>query len=146
METKNLTLELFLHRAIVQNSLESVKIILEKGADINAILDEEHNLNALHIAIFEEHTEIAKLLIEKGIDINAKEKGNGTALHMAAFFGYYDIAKLLLDKGADINAFAGPEGEGKLPIDAAIDKNHPDIVKLCLTYMKKIEKDNLVSH
>jgi ankyrin repeat protein len=49
-----------------------VKLLIEKGADVNIENDFENTL--LIISIDKGYTEIAKFLIKKGADINAMEE------------------------------------------------------------------------
>ena len=70
-----------------------VKLLLEKGADVNA------KMTALMLAAANGHTEIIKLLLEKGADVNAKNKYGSTALMFAAANGRTEIVQILLEKG-----------------------------------------------
>ncbi len=52
-------------------------------------------------------------------------------MHAAAFGGRTEIVELLIANGADVNAKAvsGPK-QGKTPLDAANETNHPEIADL----------------
>lgn len=65
------------------NDLETLKALIEKGADVNA-KDEFCNRTALMYASFNGYLEIVKYLIDKGADINAKDDSNITALMWAS--------------------------------------------------------------
>ncbi|KAH0556010.1 hypothetical protein GP486_006045, partial [Trichoglossum hirsutum] len=107
--------------------VESVKLLLEKGAEANA--EDNSGTTALHMAAFNGHEEIVKLLIEKGADVNAKNSSGWTPLHRAAFNGDEDIVKLLFEKGADVNA---KDGNGWTPLYRAVFNGHEGMVKLLL--------------
>jgi ankyrin repeat protein len=77
------------------------KLLIEKGADVNAENDEGHI--ALGCASYYGHIEIAESLIEAGAEVNAQNIYGVTALMAASFAGYTDIAKLLIDKGANVS-------------------------------------------
>lgn len=95
-----------LHMAAARGDINTVKELLDKGADVNekgggGVLNDA---NALDVASSEGHIEIVKLLLAKGANVNATSGGMGwTPLSSAAWFGQTDVANLLIDKGADIN-------------------------------------------
>ncbi|XP_069132753.1 myotrophin-like [Argopecten irradians] len=59
-----------LHFAADYGQCEVIKILLEKGADINA--PDKYDITPLLAAIFEEHTECVELLIKEGASTNGK--------------------------------------------------------------------------
>jgi len=74
----------------------AVKLLLDKGADIN--VKDKYGDTLLMQAVSAGHTDVVKLLLDKGAgDINA-------VLMKAAYQGDTNTVELLLDKGADINA------------------------------------------
>ena len=101
-----------------QNDKETVRILLDAGADINLTMAD--GTNALVIAIINAHFELASYLLNRGADPNLPD-GKG----MGALYGAVDmrnvmttdvpqakpdnldpldLIKALLDKGADVNA------------------------------------------
>ena len=62
-----------------------LKLLLEKGADVNAQGGEYGN--ALQAASYKGHSEIVKLLLEKGADVNAQGGEYGNALQAASYKG-----------------------------------------------------------
>ncbi|KAJ5066824.1 cyclin-dependent kinase inhibitor 2c-related [Anaeramoeba ignava] len=92
------------------DSIETIKLLIEKGIDINSKTDK--NETALHFACQNPNPnsiETIKLLIEKGIDINEKTDNGLTALHFACQNSNpsFEIIKLLIEKGIDINVQEG---------------------------------------
>jgi hypothetical protein len=84
---------------------ELVKLLIDKGADMNAIWPGWSNgVTALMIAAYNGHTEVVKLLLDKGADVDVKNPYGMTALIYAAIHGHTEIARLLMNKGADVNA------------------------------------------
>lgn len=118
-------LDLALADAAYEGSIELVRRLLDKGANILAeedVVSTSHermmrNFNgsidrvfALHAAAEGGHLEIVQLLMNKGADINANHGQAGSALHAAARGDYLDIVKFLVDRGADIHARLSVEG------------------------------------
>ncbi|CAG1964672.1 unnamed protein product [Fusarium graminearum] len=91
-----------LHTSAMHGNAESTRLLLEKGADIEA--KDKTGWTALLIAATFSNHETLKLLLEKGADIEAKDKYGWTALLIAARFSKHETLKLLLEKGADIEA------------------------------------------
>lgn len=122
-----------LHYAVAAGHEIVVKLLLDRGADVEA---ESRGKRALHEAIKSPHTNIVKLLLEHGADANSKiscavsapytsvcdqeeastqmlldywadanarDESGATALHYVIKYGYREKAQLLLRYGADIN-------------------------------------------
>lgn len=60
----------------IEDYLEIVKLLVEKGANIN--IQDEHGRTALHIASVNGRLEMVKLLVEKGADIKVKNNKGET--------------------------------------------------------------------
>ncbi|KAK1621903.1 hypothetical protein BDP81DRAFT_387273, partial [Colletotrichum phormii] len=97
---------------LIWGSLEgrqnSVQMLLDKGADVNAEGGEYGN--ALQAASSEGHDKIVQMLLDKGADVNAQRGEYGNALQAASFRGHDNVVKMLLNKGADVNAQGGEYG------------------------------------
>lgn len=107
-----------LHYAAGWASTETVRLLLENGADINAraIMEDEEIADGtpLHSAVAQRKTATVRLLIERGAMVQAQARwfdpdglagGSGiTPLHFAAAGGSPEIVRLLLDAGARIDA------------------------------------------
>ena len=129
-----------LHIAVRDDSLDVAKLLIEKGADVNAtflgdsplILSESRDMTELLIdkgadinATSGDHgygwtklhqpvsRDIAEVLIDKGADIEVRDSRGQTPLHMTGG----DIAELLIEKGADINA---KDDDGNTPLHTTV--------------------------
>lgn len=105
---------------------ETVKLLLDLGADVNA-RSKDGNLNntVIHAAIMGNYEHIIQMLIQHGADVNAKCEGRlrlgYTALHVAAFFGRDSLIRIFLDNGADKRA---KNADGETPYELALAKGH----------------------
>ena len=90
-------------------SLETVKLLLERGANIN--LQEKGGFTALHAASLYSKTnssvETVRLLLDKGADPNVQDQDGFTPLIMAAQnsnnTSSNETVRLLLDRGANVS-------------------------------------------
>ena len=94
-----------LYLAAEHGHLGMVKLLLDKGSDVNA--QDNHWGTALQAASLGGYEQIVKLLINKGADVNAQYGCCGTVLQRASERGHDRIVRLLLDHGADVNARGG---------------------------------------
>ena len=87
-------LDLAILRAAANGNLECVSLLLDKGADINAI--DGHLDNALILATSNGHTNVVELLLKRGCLPNELNSLNFSPLMKACQKGYIDIVRLLL--------------------------------------------------
>jgi ankyrin repeat protein len=89
-----------LHQApYVSNNMEMVKLLLARGADINA-----GSWPALTVSIWEERKDIFDLLIQRGADANIADKDGHTPLYWAVNKDDLDYLKILIAHGAKVDA------------------------------------------
>lgn len=111
---------------------ETVKLLLDYGADVNA-RSKDGNLNnmALHAAIAGNYEHIVKTLISCGANINARCEGKWrigfTPLHVASYFGRESIIKILLKNDADRTVI---NDNGETAYAIAIIKGHQESADL----------------
>jgi ankyrin repeat protein len=86
--------------AIVNNSTNSVKLLLANGANPNPKV-KWNNMTLLELAMVMRDHVSTKLLVEYGADLNVKFK-EGSALTKAIGSDWLEIAMLMINKGADI--------------------------------------------
>ncbi|KAG6365606.1 hypothetical protein INS49_007217 [Diaporthe citri] len=87
-----------LRRALGQERLEIVQLLLEYGAPLNADLD---GFAPLHLAASDGYIQGVEYLLSKGADINSTDFRGATPLIYACFNQHSDVAKFLLNNGAD---------------------------------------------
>lgn len=91
-----------LHIAVINNQEEIVELLMQMGANVNAV---ETNIGAspLHLAALYGRVNIANQLIRKGANVNGNMKFNITPLLVAAQFNQPQIIELLLNNKANLN-------------------------------------------
>ncbi|PIG82070.1 hypothetical protein AARAC_000247 [Aspergillus arachidicola] len=100
-----------LSRAAQRGHLETCKILLDEGANIdtrddgtNAQAQDKSDRTALFMAAERGHKAVVKLLLGEGANTEARDKWDRTPIFLAAEHGHETIVKLLLDAGAKVNA------------------------------------------
>jgi ankyrin repeat protein len=118
-----------LHLAAFFGQTDSVGLLLDRGADIEA-RSKNTRLRAvtpLHSAIAGHRTDVALLLLERGADVNATQPGGWTPLHQAAANGDLALCKVLLKQGAKRRQMSDDRTR---PLDFAIENRHWEVVRL----------------
>ena len=90
-----------LHLACYFGREASVSLLLDVGAEPNAIATNGSELQPLHSAAAARSLEIVRCLLDAGADPNARQKGGYTALMAAAMHGDEAMIRVLLDSGAE---------------------------------------------
>lgn len=106
---------------------ESVEFLIEKGADLNAIAENETGFTALTGAVTQNHNSIARLLVEKGANVNHRYEGGFTPLMHAAHAGNLELVALLIEHGADTNT---TNSNGKTALSFALENKREKVVDL----------------
>jgi serine/threonine-protein phosphatase 6 regulatory ankyrin repeat subunit B len=128
-----------LHLATWNDQLETVQMLLEHNADINAQGDRGEvalHLAARHLA---PHygIDILRLLLDQGADVNATDNRGLTPLHHSSFWrssrdleysskGSVEATRLLLERGANIDA---ENNKGETPFQVAMEGEHHEMVE-----------------
>lgn len=81
--------------ACYYGSVDALKYLIDKGADINARTGRDYNQTALTIAVRQNQLEIVKTLVEYGVDINAKDHFGKTAKRIAMEYDHNEITQYL---------------------------------------------------
>jgi len=105
-------------------NLEVVKVLLDNGADINAVSKNTLSATPLQGAAAFQKVDLAQLLIARGANVNCHGQEGVTPLHEAAGSGQIEFARLLLDHGANIDA---KDDNGKTPLAIALEYKQADM-------------------
>jgi ankyrin repeat protein len=123
-----------LYRSVVCNQPESVRVLIELGADPN--IQNRLGESPLHQAASNNFTEIAEILLSNGADVNLAQNDGDTPLHLACTRGHESMVDLLLRFQADPSKVS--RVLCKTPADYAMENSHNDI----LTMMKRQKAKN----
>ena len=119
-----------LHRAVAADQEEIVKLLIDRGADVNA---KDINSNApLSLTGIHGNVSVADLLVSSGADLNYKGFGGWTPLHMAAFKGHINLVNYFVTiRGAEVEI---KDDGGTTAMHCAAFKGHDNVI--CLLFIK----------
>lgn len=135
-----------LHIAAYQGTLDSIELLLNAGADVNA--QNANGDTSLHtVATIKSENkqaiQVIYALLDAGADVNAQNANGDTPLHTAIHSGNLNIINTLLNSGADVNI---ANKEGVTPLTKAIFNDSPEVtheiqknIVEALTDTKKID-------
>ncbi|KAI3893441.1 hypothetical protein MKX03_020285, partial [Papaver bracteatum] len=115
-----------LHHATVKGHFDTVRYLLEKGANPDA--SDNTNATPLLYAAKLGDAKIITLLLSRGVRVDVAT-GHGTALKFAANLGHRDVVKVLLDHGANFWSMAV---DALTPLNAALSVKSWEYMKLLL--------------
>ena len=121
------------HCATISGQMETMKVLLELGADINAQCNSDGcdwGCTPLRYAVLCEYSlEVVRLLLEKGAKLTPSISCMVTPVHDAAALNLQDALELLLGYGLDANATAA---DGSTPLHFAACNDHTKVVSILL--------------
>jgi len=116
-------------RAVINNDIEYVEILIDAGVDTDYIT--ARGGNALILASVYHHTEVVELLLNSNANPNLQDNNGSTALILASLAGKTDIVRLLLTDGRGVEVNIHNDLGWTALMKAAI-QGYIDIVRLLL--------------
>ena len=99
-----------LHFAAFFDRGKAVRLLLDRGADVGAVSQNDMQVQPLHSAVAADSRDVAAALLTAGADPNAKQQGGFTPLMGAEQNEKEgDMVRLLMDHGAEESATAPTE-------------------------------------
>lgn len=100
--------------AAVGGHHEVAALLMDRGAEVSALCEDDNEFDALMMACADGRTEVVELLLDRGANVNNRyaipssrgKIGNQTALSMASNRGHLDVCRLLISRGADMEVAA----------------------------------------
>jgi ankyrin repeat protein len=129
-QKKSVDVSELLLKAVKENKEETIRMLIEAGADVNIRNEKDSDNTLLMEAIYRcDDLEIIKKILDAGAKKEEKNKYGKTALICASSVGKIEFVNLLLRYGADINA---KNKNGVTSLLIAYLNNHKNIVDLLL--------------
>lgn len=124
-EGADLTQEL--SNAVLASDQHRIKLLVEKGADINAA--DPQGYAPVHTAARKRHPELIVLFASLGANLNAPDSDGMTPLQHAVLRNHVPTVKALLEHGADIE---GKNFDGYSPLALALAEAKYEVAKVLL--------------
>jgi len=116
-----------LHLAAFFGQVEAMKLLLDRGAKIEAVSTNAMKVTPLHSATAGGSVEAVELLLAKGANANARQHGGFLPLQSAASNGNVAMVKALLEKGADASLASD---DGRTAADLARAQDNDEVLAL----------------
>jgi ankyrin len=122
-----------LHYAVYKGHKEMVRLLIARGAAVDARTHDGSAKTPLHMAAETGHLAIARFLLDRGSKIDETAKGiyhqGFTPLHFAAANGHEAVVEMLIKKGANVNAF-----KYNTPLHAAAEQGRANTAKVLIAH------------
>jgi uncharacterized protein len=89
-----------LHYAAFFGSPDAARLLVDRGADVNAYADNALGVHVLNSAVASGQRETVEILLDAGADANAPTRSGHSPLNVAVANGDEEIADLLRSRGA----------------------------------------------
>ena len=109
-----------LHAFVKLGNQLAIRLLLYKGADINAKL-ESNGYTPLHMAVESDNSVIVALLLDNGADPFAQDIKDMTAWALAISHGNVEIVRAMVARGVNVNSLARGGATPAKPLMLAIE-------------------------
>jgi len=113
-----------LHLAAFSGVRETVLLLIDHGADVNARARTKFRNTPLQVALLPGQLSTSTVLLERGADPLARQLHGVSPLMEAALLGRRDLVELLLEHGAELNSRAD---DGRNAVTEALRGKHPEL-------------------
>ncbi|KPM02538.1 Ankyrin repeat and KH domain-containing protein [Sarcoptes scabiei] len=114
------------------------KVLLEKGAEVNAAPVPATRDTALTLAADKGYAKFVEVLIINGANVDAKNKKGYSALWLACNGGHLDVVNLLIQAKCEVDA---QDNRKVSCLMAAFRKGHVKVVKLMVSHVAQFPSD-----
>lgn len=118
--------------------IEVGRVLLDKGADVNAAPVPTSRDTALTIAADKGHLKFVELLLSRGAAVEVKNKKGNSPLWLAAHGGHLSVVEILYAHSADIDS---QDNRRVSCLMAAFRKGHTKVVKWMVQYVTQFPSD-----
>ena len=84
---------------------EVVKLLIERGANVNAVLTSGYECTSLGLAVIHDNKELMKILVENGANMGPRSLVTSMSLHKACKSDVPEIVETLIKNVADVNNY-----------------------------------------
>jgi len=118
------------------------RVLLDKGADVNAPPVPSSRDTALTIAADKGHCKFVELLLARGAAFDVKNKKGNSPLWLACNGGHIDVVNLLIQAGADVDS----QDNRKIScLMAGFRRGHVKVVKLMVRHVTQFPSDQEIN-
>lgn len=118
--------------------IEVGRVLLDKGADVNATPVPSSRDTALTIAADKGHLKFVDLLLQRGAAVEVKNKKGNSPLWLAANGGHLSVVKILKNHNADIDS---QDNRRVSCLMAAFRKGHTKVVEFMVNHVTQFPSD-----
>ena len=114
------------------------RVLLDKGADVNAAPVPSSRDTALTIAAASGHNRFVELLLSRGAQVDWRNKKGNSSLWLAANSGHLDVVQLLYSAGADIDS---QDNRKVSCLMSAFRQGHCEVVEWLVKHVTQFPSD-----